>query len=1149
MITWSNNEYGGNSSSVANSINSGVIEIFSTQRAFAALKSDGSVITWGGLNGQVFGNNSSSVANSINSGVIDISSNQRAFAALKSDGSVITWGDSFYGGNSSSVASSINSGVIKIFPGARGAFAALKSNGSLVTWGNSDYGGDSSSVSSDLSSGVTQVFSAHGSNGRASFAALKGGSEVVSWGNYIAATSTVSASISSGVKKVFSNQRAVFALKTNGSVVTWGSSGMGGNSSSVASSLSSGVKDIIPAYYAAAALKDDGSVVTWGGAGEGGSMSSPVNAASSLTSGVKKIVSNFVAFAALKSDGSVVTWGNSLGGNSSSVSSDLSSGVIDVIASNGAFKALKSDGSVVGWGNAADGSAGTASSGVKKVIPASKSFAAIKDDGSVVVWSNNSSYGNGSLVTQVTQIGSDITTTNPSVNYYFGRKLSSTPSMDHIVTGTTSYFESGGVSAPIGMVEVYQLVSGAWQRKGNRIKGDAYNGSNNLFGWQVSISSNGNRIAVISRNQNNTAASQTDNGAIYIYEYNSSTQNWDLLNTIWGVSTKGITHAKMTPDGENIIYESDDTVKVLEYTPSGVSSWTQVGQNLSIDATGLDISDNGQRIIVENNLANNVRGEIYIYDYNTNNNQWGLIQTLSGESDYDRLGGSETKISGDGETIISSETHYDSTDDEGRLKVWKYNSSASPKWSLTGIPSEFLGEGTDHYFAVGVSVNYDGSRIAAGSAYSFGGRSNNGYIKVFNYTPSGTNSWTLVQTGTSTWTQSNGIFYGDDDTSWGDRIGANHSIMLSSDGLKIVYGAYGYNTFSGRIQAFNIPNTASGAKEVVGKVYGFAVLKSDGSVEKLGTGYGGDSSIVTAGINSGVKKVFALDESFAALKADGSVIAWGTSNKGGNLNTMASGGAGAVSSGVKNIYGGVSSFKTFKGSQYYNGAQSNFVALKSDGSISTWGSLQGAGSRTNYPPSITNAKVIDGATVTSNFAILKSNGSVETFGASYGADSSSVSSKLSSGIIEIVASGGGYAVRKYPNPVSPATLTITSNDSDNVITSGQVTLTATFSQNMTASPTISISGVVTNVAMTQSTTAAVWTYYWQVPSNISSGTTLNVTATATDTNNLSYSGNASLTLTISPTFYLASNGVTIKCSGCSAGDTGMVSGTIYTAVE
>ncbi len=135
------------------------------------------------------------------------------------------------------------------------------------------------------------------------------------------------------------------------------------------------------------------------------------------------------------------------------------------------------------------------------------------------------------------------------------------------------------------------------------------------------------------------------------------------------------------------------------------------------------------------------------------------------------------------------------------------------------------------------------------------------------------------------------------------------------------------------------------------------------------------------------------------------------------------------------------------------------------------------------------------------------------------------------------------------NPSSPATLTITSDDSDNVITSGQVTLTATFSENMTASPTISISGVVTNVAMTQGSSASEWTYYWQVPSNISSGTTLNVTATATDTNNLPYSGNASLTLTIDPLFYLDSNGVTIKCSGCSAGDTGMVSGTLYTAVE
>ena len=57
--------------------------------------------------------------------------------------------------------------------------------------------------------------------------------------------------------------------------------------------------------------------------------------------------------------------------------------------------------------------------------------------------------------------------------------------------------------------------------------------------------------------------------------------------------------------------------------------------------------------------------------------------------------------------------------------------------------------------------------------------------------------------------------------------------------------------------------------------------------------------------------------------------------------------------------------------------------------------------------------------------------------------------------------------------LNSVTATITSNDSDNIITSGQVTLTATFSANMNAAPTISISGVA--ISMTQSTTAAVWT--------------------------------------------------------------------------
>ena len=90
-----------------------------------------------------------------------------------------------------------------------------------------------------------------------------------------------------------------------------------------------------------------------------------------------------------------------------------------------------------------------------------------------------------------------------------------------------------------------------------------------------------------------------------------------------------------------------------------------------------------------------------------------------------------------------------------------------------------------------------------------------------------------------------------------------------------------------------------------------------------------------------------------------------------------------------------------------------------------------------------------------------------------------------------------------PTANSPATLTITSSDSDNIITSGVVTLTATFSENMVATPLISIAGLVTNTAMTQGSSAAEWTYYWQVPSSVTTGTYA-VTVAATDTNSRPY---------------------------------------------
>jgi hypothetical protein len=236
---------GGNSSGVASLLSSGVTRIASTLGAFAALKNNGSVVTWGSSSSYGGGGDSSGVASRLSSGVTRIASTLHAFAALKSDGSVVTWGSISSGGNSSGVASLLSSNVSQIFS-TYTAFAALKVDGSVVTWGNSSYGGNSSGVASLLSSGVKQIFSTDDA-----FAALKADGSVVTWGYASSGgnSSGVANRLSSGVSQIFSNGSAFAALKADGSVVTWGNSSYGGNSSGVAAQLSSGVVSFADPFH------------------------------------------------------------------------------------------------------------------------------------------------------------------------------------------------------------------------------------------------------------------------------------------------------------------------------------------------------------------------------------------------------------------------------------------------------------------------------------------------------------------------------------------------------------------------------------------------------------------------------------------------------------------------------------------------------------------------------------------------------------------------------------------------------------------------------------------------------------------------------------------------------------------------------------
>ena len=106
--------------------------------AFAALKGDGSVVTWGHL---IFGGNSDSVQSELQGGVRHVVGNESAFAAVKEDGSVVTWGNALDGGDSEKVTSELSGGVEHV--GNLSAFVAVKEDGSVVTWGRAGRGGNS----------------------------------------------------------------------------------------------------------------------------------------------------------------------------------------------------------------------------------------------------------------------------------------------------------------------------------------------------------------------------------------------------------------------------------------------------------------------------------------------------------------------------------------------------------------------------------------------------------------------------------------------------------------------------------------------------------------------------------------------------------------------------------------------------------------------------------------------------------------------------------------------------------------------------------------------------------------------------------------------------------------------------------------------
>lgn len=233
----------------------------------------------------------------------------------------------------------------------------------------------------------------------------------------------------------------IAALKSDGTLWTWGQNNDGGLGDNTTDYKSSPVQTVcggsnwsylvVGTYYEhCAAIKTDGTLWLWGRNGDGeigdgttDDKSSPVQTVAG-GSDWKQVASGSSHTAAIKTDGSLWTWGDNnagqLGNNDTTASSSptqLGSGTdwSFVDCGNDYMAALKTDGSLWLWGDNNDGTLGVGDSANysspvqticggtnwSKISCGDHHMTAIKDDGTCWLWGRNSDG----------QLGNDTTTT------------------------------------------------------------------------------------------------------------------------------------------------------------------------------------------------------------------------------------------------------------------------------------------------------------------------------------------------------------------------------------------------------------------------------------------------------------------------------------------------------------------------------------------------------------------------------------------------------------------------------------------------------------------------------------------------------------------------------------------------------------------
>ena len=222
-------------------------EIFGNGDAFCVLKDDKTVFCWG--DPAYLGSGPSGVTD-----VINIFTTDFAFAAQDSSGGVTAWGDASSGGDASAATLT---DVVFVVSTSR-AFAALINDGTVETWGFNDYGGTGAGALTD----IIAIFGSH-----TGFAAVDSTGAVFVWGENSSPPGGMDP-----IFDIVTSKNAFAALSYTGNVYVWGDANEINTSGATDTILASGtVTSIYATDEAFAAIYGSSqNVVCWGDSAEGG---------------------------------------------------------------------------------------------------------------------------------------------------------------------------------------------------------------------------------------------------------------------------------------------------------------------------------------------------------------------------------------------------------------------------------------------------------------------------------------------------------------------------------------------------------------------------------------------------------------------------------------------------------------------------------------------------------------------------------------------------------------------------------------------------------------------------------------------------------------------------------------------------------------